>query len=153
MVCHRGVALSLAVPTEAVRMATMASSGTMARSSNSRMETALCPCGVGRSPRSSSIWTMTAVEDMTKPMAPTKATGADTPAAMATSVSARPASPTWAAPRPKISFRIPHRRLGRISRPMMNRKMTTPNSATCKMVSGSRNRARPKGPMAAPAAR
>jgi hypothetical protein len=90
---------------------------------------------------------------MTKPMAPTKATGADTPAAIAASVRARPARPTWAAPRPKISLRIPHSRLGRISRPMMNRKMTTPNSATCRMVCGSRNRASPKGPMATPAAR
>ncbi|MNE10804.1 hypothetical protein D3C80_1035310 [compost metagenome] len=131
----------------------MAKRGTMARSSNSRMDTALWPLGVGRSPRSSSIWTMTAVEDMTKPMAPTKATGADTPAIMATRVRASPASPTWAAPRPKISFLMPHRRLGRISRPMMNRKMTTPNSATCRMVSGSRNRARPNGPIATPAAR
>ncbi|MNI45821.1 hypothetical protein D3C73_1002610 [compost metagenome] len=151
---HRGGPLSAApAPMAADSTATMASSGTMARSSNSRMETALWPEGAGSSPRSSSIWTMTAVEDMTKPMAPTKAAAAGAPAAMAVSVRARPLSPTWAEPRPKISRRRPHRREGRISRPMMNRKMTTPNSAKCRMVSGSRNRARPNGPIAAPAAR
>ena len=125
----------------------------MARSSNNRMETARWPCGVGSSPRSSSICTMTAVEDMTKPKAPTKATGQGAPAAMATRVRASPASPTWAKPTPKMALRMAHRRFGRISSPMMNRKMTTPNSATCRMVWGSRNRARPNGPMAAPAAR
>jgi len=96
---------------------------------------------------------MTAVDDSTKPMATMKATATDRPAAMPVRVSRKPAPSTWAAPRPKISRRRLHNRLGRISRPMMNRKMTTPNSATCRMVSGSRNTPRPKGPMARPAAR
>ena len=55
--------------------ATMASSGTIARSSSSRIETACCPCGVEVSPRSFSICITTAVEESTKPMPATKATG------------------------------------------------------------------------------
>ena len=108
----------------------MASNGTMARSSSSRMETDRCPGPPAISPRSSSICMMTAVDDRTKPMAPTKATGAEKPASIAVRVRIRPQNSTWAAPRPKISFLSPHSRLGRISSPMMNRKMTTPNSAT-----------------------
>ena len=131
----------------------MASKGTMARSSSSRMDTARWPGPPAISPRSSNICMMTAVEDRTKPMAPTKATEGEKPASMAVPVRIRPQNRTCAAPRPKISFRSPHSRLGRISSPMMNRKMTTPNSATCRMVWGSRNSFRPKGPMARPAAR
>ena len=135
------------------RMATIDSSGTMAKSSSNRIDTARWPAGLPRSPRSSRVCMITAVELSTKPIAPMKATGADTPAAMATRVNSRPQVITWAAPSPKISRLKLHSRCGRISRPMMNRKMTTPNSATCRMVSGSRNSFRPNGPMARPAAR
>ena len=59
--------------------------------------------------------------------------------------------PTCAAPSPKISRRRPHSREGCISRPMTNRNITTPSSATCRMACGSVKRPRPNGPMARPA--
>ena len=96
---------------------------------------------------------ITAVDERTKPIATMKATGADKPAAMAVRVSSSPEPMTCAAPSPKMSRLRLHNRLGRISSPMMNRKITTPNSATCRMVSGSWNSPTPNGPIARPAAR
>ncbi len=152
--CHSGrVASPESVPMAAPMKTTSASSGTMARSSSSRIETALCPCGSIRSPRSSSICMMTAVDDSTKPHAPIRATAGVKPRAMPTPVSSRAQAATWAAPRPKISRLRLHNRDGRISRPMMNSSITTPSSATCRMVMGSSKRPRPNGPIRSPAAR
>jgi hypothetical protein len=60
---------------------------------------------------------------------------------------------TCASPSPKMSRRIDHRREGCISSPMMKRNITTPSSATCRIVAGSLNRPSPNGPIASPAAR
>ena len=135
------------------RIATRARSGTIARSSSSRMETMRCPAGVETSPFSSSTCMAMAVEDRTKPMAATKATAGAKPASQRMAVSTAPQAQTWATPRPKISRRRLQRREGCISSPMMKRNMTTPSSAMCSTAPGSATRRRPKGPMARPAAR
>ena len=94
-----------------------------------------------------------AVEDSTKPMAAMNAAGADSPASRPTPVSSAPQASTWATPRPKISPRSFHSREGCISSPMMNRNITTPSSATCRMDLGSEKKPMPNGPIARPAAR
>ena len=66
--------------TVGARNATSASSGTMARSSSSRVETSRWPCGVAVSPRSSRICMTMAVEESTKPMAARNATIGGKPA-------------------------------------------------------------------------
>ncbi|MND09641.1 hypothetical protein D3C83_331320 [compost metagenome] len=53
----------------------MASSGTIARSSSSRIDMMRCPVGEAFSPRSLRICMTMAVEESTKPMPATKATG------------------------------------------------------------------------------
>jgi hypothetical protein len=73
--------------TAGARKATSASSGTMARSSSSRMETIFCPGGALSSPRSSSICMTMAVEVSTKPAPATKATAGGSRAAIPTAVS------------------------------------------------------------------
>jgi hypothetical protein len=54
---------------------------------------------------------------------------------------------------PKICRRNFHSRLGCISRPMMNRNITMPSSATLRMASGSLNSFSPYGPISSPAVR
>ena len=54
--------------------ATNTSSGTISRSSNSRIETTFCPCGKATSPRSASSCITTAVDVSTNPMPPMKDT-------------------------------------------------------------------------------
>ena len=72
-----------------------------------------------------------AVEERTKPVAPTKATRGEKPKTrIATPVSATLHTATCAAPSPKIARRRLHSRDGCISSPMMNRNITTPSSAT-----------------------
>ena len=131
----------------------MASSGTISRSSNSSTETIFCPRGAAMSPRSPSSCMTMAVEVSTKPIALTKDTVQLKPKATPTTVSSAPQTTTCRLPKPKISRRRLHRCDGRISRPMTNRNITTPSSATCRMACGSSNSLRPKGPMANPAAR
>jgi hypothetical protein len=133
--------------------ATISSSGTMARSSSSRIETTFWPRGVTVSPRSSISSITVAVEVSTKPEAATKATARLSPKSMPTPVSSALQISTWARPRPKISVRRLHRRVGCISRPMMKRNITTPSSATWRMDVGSVKRPAPNGPMARPAAK
>ena len=70
--------------------ATTASSGTMARSSSSRIETIFCPAGVASSPRSVRICMTIAVEVSTKPMPATKATAGESPSSTPTPVSSAP---------------------------------------------------------------
>jgi hypothetical protein len=135
------------------RKATTASSGTMSRSSNSRMETIFCPRGVAMSPRSPSSCITMAVEVSTKPMALMKDTVQEKPKATPTSVSMAPQTSTCRLPRPKMARRSAHRCEGCISRPMTKRNITTPSSAVWMMVCGSLNQPKPKGPMARPAAR
>ena len=148
--CHTGRVLSTWA---GAISATTTSNGTMARSSSSRIDTTRWPLGDTVSPRSSSSSITVAVDVSTKPIAATKATGHASPASMPTPVSSVPQASTCASPRPKISRRRLHSRVGCISSPMMNRNITTPSSATCRMAAGSANSAAPKGPMATPAAR
>ncbi len=94
-----------------------------------------------------------AVDDSTKPIAAMKATIGANPTAMPAAVSKAPQAATCTAPRPKICLRMLHNRVGCISRPMMNRNMTTPSSATCRMDCASEKKPSPNGPMISPAAR
>ncbi len=89
--------------------ATSASSGTISRSSNSRIETIFCPRGKAMSPRSPSSCMTIAVEVSTNPAPPMKATGKLKPSARPTPVKAAIATPICRLPRPKICRRIPHR--------------------------------------------
>ena len=89
----------------------------------------------------------------TKPDAATKATVKLSPKSMPTPVSSALQHNTCANPRPKISLRRLHSRVGCISRPMMKRNITTPSSATCRIEVGSENSPAPNGPIASPAAR
>jgi len=95
------------------------------RSSSNRIETARWPAGVAVSPRSSSIFMITAVDDSTKPIAPITATAGGQPKAMPTPDSSAPQTSTCA----------------------------MPSSATCRIDSGSWNSPRPKGPISRPALR
>ncbi len=135
------------------RAATMASKGTMVRSSSSSTDTMRWPRLVEVSPRSSSICMTMAVDDSTKPMAPMKDTAGESPASTPAAVSTAPQVTTCNRPRPKISWRRFHSRVGCISSPMTNRNITTPNSAMSRMDCASLNTPSPKGPMASPAAR
>ena len=126
------------------RKATSASSGTIARSSSSRIDTIRWPSGVAVSPRSERTCATTAVEVRTKPMAAKKATFGVSPKPMPTPVSSRPQTATCAAPSPKMSRRRLHNRDGCISSPITNRNITTPSSATCRMACGLVNRAQPE---------
>ena len=95
------------------------------------------PFGVAMSPRSSSVCMTIAVDVSTKPAPATKDEATGKPVAMPIAVSSSEQIPTCMAPRPKISRRSPHNRDGFISRPMMNRNITTPSSATCRIASNS----------------
>jgi hypothetical protein len=88
------------------------------------------PLGVEMSPRSSSNCMTIAVEVSTKPAPATNETETGKPVASPTPVRSRAQIPTWSTPSPKISRRKPQSREGSISRPMMNRNITTPSSAT-----------------------
>ena len=133
--------------------ATTASSGTISRSSNSNTATIFWPRGSATSPRSASSCMTIAVDVRTKPAAAMNAAGRGSPSAMPTPSSAATQTPICSEPSPKIWRRSFHRWDGRISRPMTNRNMTTPSSATCSTACGSENRPRPNGPIARPAAR
>jgi hypothetical protein len=135
------------------RNATSASSGTIARSSSRSTETMRWPFGVDISPRSSSTCITIAVEVRTKPAAATNEMPSGKPSARPTHDSNALHAPTCNRPSPKISRRRLHRREGSISSPIMNRNMTTPSSATCRMACGSANNPRPNGPITSPAAR
>ncbi|MNR28725.1 hypothetical protein D3C85_1460630 [compost metagenome] len=149
--CSHGLP-SPALPAGASKAAS-ASSGTMARSSSSRMETMRCPCALAVSSRSPRICITMAVDDSTKPIAAMNAAGPDNPASNPTAVNSPPQASTCATPRPKISPRSFHKREGCISRPIMKRNITTPSSATCRMDLGSEKKPMPNGPMTRPAAR
>ena len=140
-------------PFIAANSATRARTGMLARSSNNSMAIARCPCGAALSPESSSIFITAAVEDSTKPIAAISAVCQGQPNSKPTIVSSPAMMATCAAPRPKMSRRSAHNFAGRISSPMTNRNITTPNSPTCKIVCASVMTPSPNGPMARPAAR
>lgn len=150
---HNSPALRACSTSGGARKATMASSGTISRSSNSSTETIFCPRGAAMSPRSPSNCITIAVEVSTKPIAQTKDTASGKPNANPTQVSKAPQVRICALPRPKICPRRLHRCEGFISSPITNRNITTPSSATCRMDCGSLNHFRPNGPIARPAAR
>ena len=131
----------------------MASSGTISRSSNNRIDTIFCPPGLSNSFRSPSTDITIAVEVSTKPAAPIKEICHEKPNSIPTIVSNIAAMTTCMLPRPKICLRKCHRCDGFISKPITNKKITTPNSATCKIVCPSENSPKPKGPMVKPAAK
>ncbi len=135
------------------RNATSASNGMIERSSSSRIDTARWPAGDAVTPRSSSIFMITAVDDSTKPIAPITATAGGQPKARPTPDSSAPQTSTCASPSPKISLRNAHSLVGRISSPIRNRNSTTPSSATCRMACGSSKNPSPKGPISRPAQR
>ena len=107
----------------------MASSGTISRSSNSRIDTICCPRREASSCRSPSTCITMAVEVSTKPVAQTNATCQGAPKAMPTKVSRIEQITTCMLPSPKICRRSPQRCEGFISSPITNRNITTPNSA------------------------
>ena len=150
MLCHSGCPLSVCV---GERKATIANSGTISRSSNNRIDTIFCPPGLSISPRSPSTDITIAVEVSTKPDALIKEICHEKPNSIPTMVSKMAATTTCMLPSPKICLRKCHRCDGFISKPITNRKMTTPNSATCKMVCPSENSPKPNGPITSPAAR
>jgi len=151
MEVQRSTALVSAPP--GARNAISASSGTIIRSSKSRIETTLCPPTVVVSPRSSRSCMTIAVDESTKPEAPTKAVNGGRPMTMPVSVRSAAQPATCKRPSPNMARRSPHRRDGCISSPMMKRNITTPSSATCRIACGSLKRPRPNGPITRPAVR
>ena len=143
MVCHSGVACAAPSGVPGARNSTRASSGTISRSSNSRMETMRWPRGVASSCRSPSTCMTMAVEVSTKPEAQMKDTSHEAPNRVPTMVSRMALMTTCRLPSPKICRRRPHRCEGFISSPMTNRNITTPNSAMWMMECESVTRARP----------
>ena len=131
--------------------ATIASKGTINKSSNNKMATIFWPCGWAISPRSPSNCITIAVEVSTKPAAPIKATCHVKPNNSPTPVNAVAQTTICNVPRPKISRLSPHKCEGCISRPITNRYMTIPNSAICKIDVESWKNAKPNGPMIKPA--
>ena len=133
--------------------ATSASSGTISRSSNSRIDTIFCPRGEATSPRSPSSCITIAVEVITNPAPATNATGQFQPSRRPAQVSSTAHVAICSVPRPKICRRRFHRCEGRISSPITNRNITTPSSATCRIDCGLANQPKPNGPISRPAAR
>ena len=144
---------AVAVGTVGAIKATTASSGTISKSSNNKIDTMLWPCGVANSWRSPKTCITMAVEVSTKPDALTNATCHGKPNAMPTKVSMAAAKITCMLPSPKICRRRFHKCEGFISKPITKRNITTPNSATWIMACGSSKNFRPKGPIIRPAAR
>ncbi len=132
--------------------ATTASSGTINRSSNSRIETIFCPLGrvevsafgqqLHRPPRSKSARSRAA---------PMNATGNEQAKHADAQRKVRPAPQATICRCPGRIFPCAGstRCEGRISRPMTNRNITTPSSATCRIACGSLNQPNPNGPIAA----
>ena len=150
MSSHSGVLLSMRTGD---KNATIASSGTISKSSNSKIDTIFCPAGVAISLRSPSTDITIAVEVSTKPDAQIKEICHEKPNSIPTMVSKMAATTACMLPKPKICLRKCHRCDGFISKPITNKKMTTPSSATCKMVCPSENSPKPNGPIASPAAK
>ena len=138
--CYKGVLLSVCWGD---KKATTANKGTISKSSNKRIETIFCPCGVDNSFRSPNTDITIAVEVSTKPEALTNATCHETPNKMPTKVSKMAAATTCMLPKPNICLRKCHKWVGFISKPITNKKITTPNSATCNIVCGSLNQPKP----------
>ena len=127
--------------------------GIAATSWNSRIEKPAWPLAVGSRLRSPITCKATAVDDSASPSAPTTAQRHGAPASIATPASAAAQASTCTLPQPKIGRRMAQSRRGSSSSPTRNSISTTPNSATCSVVSGSLMRPRPAGPMAMPAHR
>ncbi len=128
-------------------------SGITARSWNRSTEKLACPPGVPSSRFSCSVASAMAVEDMAKPMPATSATISGTPSATPQAVTAASVATTCTAPIPRIERRICHRRCGLSPSPTKKSRSTTPNSANCRIASGSDTSFSPDGPIAMPAAR
>mmetsp|Transcript_5667 Transcript_5667/g.15870 ORF Transcript_5667/g.15870 Transcript_5667/m.15870 type:complete len:576 (-) Transcript_5667:1185-2912(-) len=126
---------------------------TTAKSCSSSTEKVARPCRLPLSPRSCSTCRATAVEE--RAMAPPRMTAAEppSPSNMATPAIAAVLTRNWALPRPKTYLRMLWRRSRLSSRPILNRRNTTPNSATCCTAWTSLTSPRACGPMRAPPAR
>ncbi|MCY1513333.1 hypothetical protein D9M68_478250 [compost metagenome] len=129
MPIQREGAMACCAASTGAMKATMASSGTISRSSKSSTATIFWPRGAAMSPRSPSSCITMAVEVSTKPIAHTNETASGKPKAMPTPVSRMPHTTTCRLPRPKMSRRMLHRCDGRISSPITKRNITTPSSA------------------------
>ena len=151
--CHKGLVTATDSAVVGAKKATIANKGTISKSSNSKIDTICCPPGLFNSLRSPKTCITIAVEVSTKPAAHTNATCHGKPNAMPTTVSAAAANTTCMLPKPKIWRRNAHKCDGFISRPMINKNITTPNSATWMMALGSLNSFSPNGPIASPAAK
>ncbi len=75
------------------------------------------------------------------------------PVASASPAIAAAVSASCATPSPKMARRIAKRRDNSSSSPIRNSSITTPSSATVRMLSGVLNRRKPNGPMITPATR
>ena len=129
-----------------------ASTGSTARSWNSRMPKAARPCWVFSCLRSASTCRTSGVEDSDRPNPMIAAVTGGCPSPQAAAPRAAAHEKTCAAPRPNTLRRITHSRVGCSSRPMMNSSSTMPNSETCARRPTSPMRFSPHGPIARPAA-
>ena len=148
--CQAGVSL---VCTTGDKKATMANSGTISKSSNNKMDTMLWPLAVDNPLFSPKVCMTIAVEVSTNPDAPTNATCHDTPNILSINIIKAVAPNTCKDPSPKICRLRLHKCDGCISRPIMNKNITTPSSAVWMMVCGSVNIPKPNGPMIRPPAK
>ena len=105
------------------------------------------------SPRSDSSCRTIAVEDSASPPPITTAAVMLAPASSARPAITTEVTMTCAAPSPKIRPRMTLMRSSGSSNPTVNKRNTTPSSASARVVSTSVIRARPVGPITAPATR
>ena len=120
-----------------VSAGTITSSGTTARSWNSRMPTMRRPCSESSSRRSASSFITIAVELMASAPPSAKAAGSESAntseknrwITQPSAITAKMVSSTCAPPRPNTMRRMLRRRGSENSRPIENIRNTTPNSA------------------------
>jgi hypothetical protein len=136
------------------------SSGTTARSWNSRIPMMRRPCSLSSSRRSVSILETIAVDDIAS--APPSASAACQPTLSgagrrglrkATSIVTRMVSATWASPSPNTMRRIALSWASENSRPIENIRNTTPNSASAWVLGPLSASCRACGPISTPTAR
>lgn len=144
---------TVAAPPDPASSGVRTRTGTTARSWNRRIPKAARPYRVPTSPLSDSNCKTNALEERASPAPRTIAAWVEIPSKVATKDMTAPVMRNCEVPRPKtsaprdLSFDVES------SRPISNKKKTTPNSARFLLVRTSRMRAKPLGPRAMPAAR
>mmetsp|Transcript_39679 Transcript_39679/g.71201 ORF Transcript_39679/g.71201 Transcript_39679/m.71201 type:complete len:242 (-) Transcript_39679:1252-1977(-) len=129
------------------------SSATTARSCSRRTEKVARPWRDPLSPRSCSTWSATAVEDSAMAPPTIMLAGPGSPNAMQTPAIATLVTRNWLSPSPNTYFRMLFSRSRLSSRPILNSKNTTPNSARCCTAWTSCTTPSACGPMTAPPVR